>query len=132
MLAPNGELWVYNLAFPGVLVDDPGFSLWHKESYLARFPSPRRHSQELEALLEELDLPLQLADDRWLTLEVAFTAHRLRNYLTTQSNVAEALRNGASLREIDVWLDADLGQFFPEPTERRFLYVCRSQVAAPA
>ena len=127
VLATHGELWVYNLFFPGVLVGDPSFSTWHRESYLPRFPSPARHSDTLEALLS--DLPLRFGGDRWLSFEVPFSARGLRNYLTTQSNVEAALRSGASIAEVDEWLDSELGRFFQGEQERQFRYGCRAQIA---
>ncbi len=130
VLATNGELWVYNLFFPGVLVGDASFSSWHRETYLPRFPSPSRHPDTLEALLP--NLPLRFAEDRWLSFEVPFSARGLRNYLTTQSNVEAALRHGASITEVDEWLDSELGRFFRAQQERQFIYGCRAQIAVAA
>lgn len=127
VLAPGGEIWVYNLVFPGVLVDDAEFAEWHREAYLSRFPSPSRHGEKLEALVAGTEF--EAAEDRWLSFEVGFSQDTLRNYFTTQSNVEAALRAGSSFAEVDGWLDAELAPFFEVHPERRFVYACHVEVA---
>ena len=59
VLTTGGELWSYNLFFPGTLAADESFSRWHKEVYLARYPVPPRHSKFksiLKAFLQRLRL----------------------------------------------------------------------------
>ena len=132
VLAPGGELWVYNLLFPGALFGDEAFFAWHRERYLAQYPIPTRHSETLASLLHPQQIPLVLTDERKLSYEVSFTATELRNYLTTQSNIEAALRRGASLRDVDAWLDNELAPFFRDTASHRFAYIGYTEIAVAA
>ncbi len=132
VLTCGGELWVYNLLFPGVLFGDESFSRWHRERYLVRYPVPARHSETLACLLRPQQLPFVFTDERRLSYEVTFTAGELRSYLTTQSNIEAALRRGAALRDVDAWLDNELAPFFREAASQRFAYIGYAEVAVAA
>lgn len=129
VLTAGGELWVYNLLFPGVLLGDGTFSGWHRERYLLRYPVPARHSETLASLLRPQQFPLVFTDGRKLSYEVSFTAAELRSYLTTSSNIEAALRHGAALREVDAWLDNELDPFFREAASHRFAYIGYAEIA---
>ena len=129
VLVPGGELWVYNLLFPGVLLGDETFLAWHLERYLARYPVPARHRATLASLLQSGKLPLAFAGEQQLRYEVSFTATELRCYLTTSSNIEAALRRGASLRDVDAWLDNELAPFFSDRASHRFLYIGSAEIA---
>jgi ubiquinone/menaquinone biosynthesis C-methylase UbiE len=130
VLVPGGELWVYNLLFPGVLLGDETFSAWQRERYLPRYPVPARHWTTLASLLQPGKLPLAFAYEQKLHYEVSFTATGLRCYLTTSSNIEAALRRGASLRDVDAWLDDELAPFFRDSASHRFAYVGSAEIAA--
>ena len=121
VLAPGGEAWIYNLWFAGELDGNADFAPWVRERYLVRFPSPARKSKSLDKLLSPEGQLVGLGHHRW-TYSVPFSALTLRNYLTTQSNVEVALDEGASLREVDEWLDAELAPFFSGDEEESFVY----------
>jgi hypothetical protein len=129
VLLPGGELWVYNLIFPGVLLDDESFLVWHRDRYLARYPVPSRRSSSLAELLESEEFPLAFAERLKLEYEVHFTARELRNYLTTSSNIEAALRSGAELPEVDAWLDGELAPFFREAPSMSFSYRGHAEIA---
>ena len=132
ILATDGELWVYNFVFPGILVGDDAFSEWHRERYLARYPVPARSSETVAGLLRVQRSSLVFVAEHRFQHEVTLTTDRLRNYLTTQSNVEAALRRGESLPDIDAWLDKELAPFFRERDSHRFVYVGHAEVAAAA
>ena len=117
VLGSGGRLAVYNMVFPGDMVGNDTYKAWHKEVYLTKYPSPPRKSRPLSELLGERDYGLTLVEGVKLSLPVQFTAHQLRNYLTTQSNIDVALQAGASLAEIDAWLNAALRPFFTNEKE---------------
>jgi len=129
VLVRGGELWVYNLLFPGVLLGDETFSAWQRERYLARYPVPARRWATLASLLQPGKLPLAFADEQKLRYEVSFTATELRCYLTTQSNIEAALRRGASLGDVDGWLDGELAPFFRDSASHRFAYIGSAEIA---
>jgi ubiquinone/menaquinone biosynthesis C-methylase UbiE len=129
VLAAGGELWVYNLLFPGVLFGDETFLSWHRERYLVRYPVPARHSETLASLLHPQQLPLVFTDERKLSYEVSFAATELRSYLTTQSNIEAALRRGASLRDVNAWFDSELAPFFRDAASHRFAYIGYAEIA---
>lgn len=121
VLQPGGEVWIYNLWFVGELEGNADFAPWVRERYLARYPSPARKSQPLDQLLSPEGRLLGLGNHRW-SYSIPFSALSLRNYLTTQSNVEVALEGGATLREIDAWLDAELAPFFETEETASFVY----------
>lgn len=129
VLVPGGELWVYNLLFPGVLLGDETFFAWQRERYLPRYPVPDRHWSSLASLLQPGKLSLVFADEQKLRYEVSFTATELRCYMTTQSNIEAALRRGASLRDVDAWLDEELAPFFRDSASHRFAYIGSAEIA---
>jgi ubiquinone/menaquinone biosynthesis C-methylase UbiE len=129
VLAGNGELWVYNFVFPGLLMGDDTFSVWYREVYLSRYPVPTRHWDTLARLLVDEKLPLFFIEQHEFRYEVSFSASALRSYLTTQSNVEAALRRGDSLGDIDAWLDRELAPFFEGSSCRRFAYIGHAEIA---
>lgn len=129
VLAPGGELWAYNLFFPGVLVGGDAFANWHREVYLARYPSPPRRPTALAQLIEAAPGSLVFVEKLPLRFQVDFSADELRGYFTTQSNVEAALRQGATLNEVDTWLRNELAPFFRAERER-FEYIGAVEIAA--
>lgn len=130
VLVPGGELWLYNLLFPGVLEGDRAFTAWYRDRYFARYPIPRRHAERLSELLRTGEPRFAFVGELKLRYEVGFTAVELRSYLTTQSNVEAALRQGEKLPEVDAWLDHELAPFFGDAARRRFAYVGYAEIAA--
>jgi ubiquinone/menaquinone biosynthesis C-methylase UbiE len=129
VLAGDGELWVYNLYFPGVLLGDDIFFAWHRDRFLVRYPSPSRHSETLASLLDTKQFPLLFVEQRKLAYEVGFTATELRSYLTTSSNIDAALQAGALLRDVDGWLEDELAPFFRGSESQRFMYIGSADIA---
>ncbi len=132
VLRPDGELFAYNLVFPGVLPGDDSFAEWHRSRYLERYPVPQRHWDPLEKLLSVPDSPLRFIERRAVEYEVRFDASELRCYLTTQSNVDAALEAGEALRDVDAWLSEELAPFFAVEPIRSFAYPGLLEVAVSA
>jgi hypothetical protein len=130
VLAPFGELWVYNLFFPGILLGDDSFFRWHRDRYLWRYPVPARCAGTIASLLDSRASQLVLIEERGLDYEVAFTATELRSYLTTSTNIEAALERGESLEDVDAWLAEELDPFFTERRSRRFAYLGQAEIAA--
>jgi ubiquinone/menaquinone biosynthesis C-methylase UbiE len=130
VLAPAGELWVYNFIFPGILFGDESFRRWHLERYLSRYPVPPRPAGTVASLLENQPSRLAPVEERRFDYEVAFTADELRSYLTTSTNIDAALQGGESLQDVDAWLDEELRPFFRERRIHRFAYIGKAEIAA--
>jgi len=127
VLKRGGRLVLYNLGFPGMMLGNEAYGVWHRDVYLVRYPNPTRHRSNVAQLLAEGDYALTPVGTHRLTMPVAFSALELRNYLTTQSNVSAALERGASLEATDAWLDAAIAPFYKQERER-FEYIGKVQV----
>lgn len=117
MLSDNGLLIIYNMGFPGVMIGNENYSDWHQNIYTARFPIPQRHQTPLAKLLKNGSYALRIEKVIPLSLPQTMSALALRNYLTTQSNVSVAVEQGASLKDIDSWLDEGIAPHFRKAKE---------------
>ena len=128
VLKPDGYFVFYNMVFPAEMAGNEAFQIWNKEVYRTRYPTPKRHRTPLKELLENVDLELESV----VTLDIPLTlsALELRNYFTTQSNVATALDKGQTLAKIDDWLDRELATHFTQPKET-FAYRGQAAVLRP-
>jgi SAM-dependent methyltransferase len=128
VLTPGGELWILNFWFPGVMLDSADYAAWSRDRYATRFPAPRRGStRPADALDEHPGFTWHGATT--FEFEVEFSRDSLREYLTSQSNIEVALVSGATLDEVDTWLDAELGAFIPSGETRAFRYEGRADRA---
>lgn len=128
VLRPGGELWILNFWFPGIMLGSPAYAEWSRDRYSTRFPAPRRGStRPAEALTEHRGFTYQGATS--FEFDVGFSRDGLREYLTSQSNIEAALVNGATLEDVDVWLDAELAAFFRSGETRTFRYEGRADRA---
>ena len=116
-LNPTGLLLIYNMRFTGNMLSNPTYQDWHKNSYLNRYPSPKRKLTPLKESLAQANCGLVIDKVLPLTHPLNFTKLTLRNYLTTQSNIAVALDNGESLQDIDSWLNSGISEYFQRETE---------------
>ena len=116
-LSPAGLLLIYNMRFTGNMLSNPTYQYWHKNTYLNRYPSPKRKLTPLKGSLAEANCGLVIDKVLPLTHPLNFTNLTLRNYLTTQSNISVALDNGESLTDIDSWLDSQLTNYFQKDSE---------------
>ncbi|MBE0465270.1 MAG: class I SAM-dependent DNA methyltransferase [Halomonadaceae bacterium] len=103
-----GAIWViYNFAFAGHSTSDT-FNDWLSNEYFERFPSPPRTRYEDMKLFGDLQLSALASEKGWLP--VTFTSESLVGYLTTQSNIEEAVRKGRALDLIAAELRGDLSR----------------------
>lgn len=115
LLRPDRWLVVYNNFFYGTMQENPAFTRWHRDSYLARYPNPPRDSQPLTADQASRH-GFHFAAQENYTNDVSFTPEQLAAYLTTQSNIIAAVEHGTeNFDSIQAWLDASLAPLFPAP-----------------
>lgn len=113
LLRRDAWLVVYNNLFFGTMRENPAFALWHRDSYLARFPAPPRHRQPLTTD-DTAAHGLSFARRETYANDVRFTPEELASYLTTQSNVIAAVEHGKDdLASVRAWLVASLAPLFP-------------------
>jgi SAM-dependent methyltransferase len=116
VLRPFGWLIVYDNAFLGKMKENADYERWHRECYLARYPSPPRDRRPLTNE-DACGHGFSLIRGEEYTNEVRFSVEELANYLTTQSNVVVAIERGiGSLQEIHGWLVDSLSPLFDVPT----------------
>lgn len=101
-----GAIWViYNFAFAGHSTSEQ-FNHWLRNEYFKRYPSPPRNRYKDMTLAGDQALSLLAREEGWLP--ITFTLESLIGYLTTQSNIEEAVRKGRLLDSIAAELSEDL------------------------
>jgi SAM-dependent methyltransferase len=113
VLRPRGWLVVYDNGFAGAADPSAEFARWHKEVYQKAFPAPPRHP-----LFEPDMVPagsFEVVTSEILEERYSFTRRRLAGYLTTQSNVVDAVAGGeTTIEEVDTRLARELPPLFGE------------------
>lgn len=116
LLRPNGWLVIYNNAFRGRMRQNESFERWFRDEYLARYPTPPRHSTSIP----DADWQrhgLQPVHGESYRNEVAFTVHELAGYLSTQSNIVAAVEQGNErLDDVLRNLVTGMTPLFPTPS----------------
>ena len=123
VLKSGGWLFIYNMSFPGVMVENTSYNHWHCEKYWTKFPNPKRHVASLQGQIENLD-NVGLSGSHVMDLLVDFDSLELRNYLMTQSNIDQAFDCGYSVDSIETWIDEGVKPFFSDRKEK-FIYACQ-------
>lgn len=111
VLRHPGWLLVYESGFPGIMKENPAFSVWAQQ-YRARFPAPPRNDQRLSnSELAEVGFH-EVLSETFIHNET-YSADKLIAYLNTQSNVIQALRTGGeTLQSIRGWMEDGLLPLF--------------------
>lgn len=52
VLKPGGVLAIYNMYFPDAMEGNPTYVAWHQNVYVATYPTPTRHREPLQDILE--------------------------------------------------------------------------------
>lgn len=117
VLKRGGWIAHYNIAFPGRLPGRPDFSIWSRDRYLVRYPSPPRRRAPLDdATLK--DCGFVRARRETFYASTAMSAEQIGSFLFSQSNITAAIERGLeSPSAIRDWVDAELRPFFPSDKE---------------
>jgi len=126
-LKTGGWLYIYNMSFPGEMIENPKYNDWHIKKYWTKFPNPIRHKTRLIKLLE-YNGDIEFAGDHFMDILVEFNPIELRNYLMTQSNIDSAVDNGDSIDSVESWIDEGVKTLFNTRSEQ-FLYRCELSYA---
>jgi SAM-dependent methyltransferase len=113
LLRTAGWLVLYNNAFTGTMQENPMFTRWWQDSYLARYPSPARHGAAITDK-EAHGYGLRLVNSQDYTNDIVFSVEALARYLMTQSNIIAAVEQGTERSEaVYSWLLRELTPLFP-------------------
>ena len=121
-LKKGGLLFVYNMRFPGTMLQNPGYNDWHTKQYWSKYPNPKRHTIALNSLLEN-NQQIEFISNHSMDLSVELDCLELRNYLLTQSNIDAAIDTGDSLESVERWIEEGIKPFFKSDKEQ-FIYSC--------
>lgn len=122
VLRSGGRLVVYDNYFAGGPEGDEAFLRWHRESYLARYPSPPRAWANLNDE-ETAGEGFKLLAHESLPNEIEFTVEGLADFLMTQSNVIAAVEGGREgAAEARRWIVETAGPLFGGDERKRFLF----------
>jgi ubiquinone/menaquinone biosynthesis C-methylase UbiE len=126
-LKSGGWLFIYNMWFPGQMIENSRYTDWHTKEYWAKYPNPKRHTTPLKKLLENND-KIEFVGSHLLDILVDFDSLELRNYLMTQSNIDAAIDKGHSAESVEGWIDDGVKPFFNTENEQ-FIYSCELSYA---
>lgn len=121
LLKTNAHLVIYDNFFISEMKYTPSFKRWFPETYLTRFPSPKRNNnydwsnQNLNKFQFEL-----IKEDSFIN-EVEFSKDELILYFTTQSNITDAIGKGKNYLEIENWLRDELSSFYDNDEDKKII-----------
>jgi SAM-dependent methyltransferase len=117
-------LVVYDHGFSGTVEGADDFPVWHRGTYLARYPGVARYAPFSPRLASRAGFTMRSAK-RYVT-RVEMDAEGLARFLVTQSNVIAAIESsGGSADAIAADLRAEMAPFFThngQPTARRCIF----------
>jgi SAM-dependent methyltransferase len=97
-ISVNKAVWIiYNFAFGGH-ESSLEFNQWFHGTYLKQYPSPPRG--RMANVVPKDDSEICTLKEAKGYIPIAFSSESLINYLTTQSNVENAVKNGMDYQEI--------------------------------
>ncbi len=121
VLRRSGWLIVYDNAFLGKMTENAGYERWHRERYLARYPSPPRDRRPLTNEDASSHRFFLIRREEY-TNEVSFSLQELTDYLMSQSNALAAIEEGRENEEnVRSWLMDAQASFF-EGQKGTFLF----------
>ena len=94
----DGAIWlIYNFGFGGHETS-AAFNQWYFKSYMEEYPAPPRNKAAAVIPNHDKSVRLVKQDRGWLPIK--FTVESLVGYLSTQSNIEQAVKSGRSIDDI--------------------------------
>ena len=122
LLRPGGWLVVYNSWCAGEMLDVDAFSIWFRQDFFRRFPTPWRNSTHLTHDLAQ-PFGLRLRGEDTFSNEIEMSAERFVDYeLSTTSVMAAIDRGDTTLDETASWMRESLRPFFEPGLDRTFRF----------
>lgn len=112
VLINQGYLIVYENFYMGKMLNQPEFLNWYQKIYLQKFKTPKRNNFDWNnEFLEKSGF--KLLETETYENSISFNKKQLINYLTTQSNVINAVENGEEkIEDIEKWFEQELFSFY--------------------
>lgn len=112
VLVAGGWLVIYQNFFYGKMKDNPEFADWIADGYLVKYPVPPRNSAPL-AEEDARRYGFSLVGEENYSSDVDFTINELAAYLSTQTNMIDAIESGRiSIQDALGWITTEVGKFF--------------------
>jgi ubiquinone/menaquinone biosynthesis C-methylase UbiE len=119
----KNESWiiVYDNYFSSQMPDNPNFQIWHKKSFLEKYPVPPRDWVAFDAV-ETAKEGFRFIKHEQLENKISFNLKSLTSFLVTMSNVIALVEGGnEKIEEVEDWLARNLKPFFPTENQE-FLF----------
>ncbi|HST52301.1 MAG TPA: methyltransferase domain-containing protein [Pyrinomonadaceae bacterium] len=122
ILRADGWLVVYDNFMTGRMAESEDFVRWFKDSYVAKFPSPRRNWVLFDEGETEGD-GFHLRFVERFDNAIVFTPESLIDFLTSHSNIIAAVEgSGGDIEEVRAWLAKEIGPFFGGMGKAHFVF----------
>ncbi len=113
VLKTNAHLVLYDNFFISEMVNVDAFSNWFPDSYLKKFPSPKRNEIYNWTNEHTRHLGFEMLEEDEFKNPVCFNIDQLILYFTTQSNITAQIETGqTTYLEVEAWLRNELQPFF--------------------
>src|SRR6185503_13415907 len=113
LLKTKAWLVLYENHFIAEMQGNHKFTRWFPDVYLKKFPSPPRNNDYAWTNENLAPKKFHFVTEEKFKNSVLFTKKQLALYFTTQSNIIAAVeKNETTYKEVDSWLDQELGAFF--------------------
>src|SRR5574340_913367 len=112
VLAPGGILAVYDFSQGRTFPDSPALDSWYA-AFIARYPARPGEARKItpESLARD-SRGFQPAGDETFEIALRLTSAAYLEYMLTETNVANAVRDGTPLAEVRSWCAATLPDVF--------------------
>jgi len=112
VLVTDGWLIIYQNFFYGIMKNNPQFEVWMTNDYLNKYPAPPRNSSPFGAE-DAASYGFSFAGEENYKSDIDFTIEELTNYLSTQTNMIDAIESDRiSVQNAMDWLKDQVGEFF--------------------
>lgn len=113
VLRPNAPLIAYDFSQGKTLRASPALDLWHAE-FTRRYPqsSSNSHEELSPETLASFDSGFEVTSHEHFEIGIVLDPGFYLDYALTETNVAEAIRNGVPHEEIRAWCAATLSSVF--------------------
>ncbi len=116
ILTPGGALVVYDFSQGSRFSNSPKLEEWF-DIFRKRYPAPPNSSRPLSpSILAEMAAGFKLSTSEEFVTSIPLTASAYLEYIMTETNIAHAIRNGATPQEVRAWLGSSLGPVFNNQT----------------
>jgi ubiquinone/menaquinone biosynthesis C-methylase UbiE len=115
VLRPNGVIVIYDFSPGCAFRNDDSLEIWF-DTFSRRYPWPAFNGRLLNPyIIAKLDSGFRLMSHENFAIPLLLTRQAYIDYMLTETNVAQAIQNGASHAEIEAWCAQTLEPVFNGP-----------------